>query len=1482
MYDARLHPELASDGKLLMSYNVNSLEHDDNLADARLYRPRFVELAWPPAPPGTGVPAAPTGLTVSARDDTADLSWSAVSGATAYRVYQRDVTGGQTHFARQPAPVTGSSRKLGLLIPGHRYEFRVAAVNAVGEGPAGATVTATPQSTRPVAEAVRDANGPGSIQGSYMVRLKDGAAAPERVAEYARQLVEQVGGTLGAVLPWALRGFVATLSEAQAVNLAAHPDVLDVEQDATVELAGVQNDPPWHLDRIDQRDNNLDQKYTYPNDGAVRAYVVDSGIRGTHADFGGRAATGFNAFDGSANTADCPNGHGTRVASALGGATHGAAKGVTLVPVKVFRCLPNGRTDGPASAVARGIDWAIADANAAGHKPAVINLSLTIKRSKTDLNDVEHSVNSALKAGITVVAAAGNHRDDACGYVPSRRGKDTALINVGATNRHDEGWVGTNRGACVDLFAPGEDIDVADVGSDTAVEIVDGTSFAAPQVAGVAAMVLAAHPGYGPADVEKALLDAATDDVLKLIGTGSPNRLLYVERPPTEAPTGLTATATTDGTINLAWTAVSDPGVHYVVSSRDVTADEDDFRRWPSPVFNATTAVARDLDIGHRYEFRVAAANGAGVGPDSNVASAVATLAKPPAPTGLTARANADGTIHLEWDSLGADVWYWVFQRDVTDREGDFTKLPLPITTTSLDAGYLKHNHEYEYKVSGAHRGGEGPPSAPVRATAKYPPPRPPSGLTATAGDGQVTLRWTASPDPDVWYVVHQRDVTLEEEDFTPLPLPITTCCTMTAGYLANGHKYDFVVTATGKGGESVRSAVVRVVPHMPLPGPVTDLAATARPTGGIKLTWTAPGPNVWFDVYQRNVSAGETDFTKLPLPITTCCEFTAGLLKHNSVYEFRMAATNAAGAGPLSAPVRATAHYDPPPAPRNLRGTAAGDAAIVLNWDAPADGLFYWLYYRDVTAREPTLTRAIYPTDKTEHRVTGLRHGHVYEYAISAENAGGEGPKSNTVQVTAYGGLPAPPSGLTAGAGDSQVTLRWTASPSANVLYTIYQRDATNNGSWQQLPLPTGNTSATVGYLANGTTYEFRVAASNGSGQSEPSNVASARPLPPLPKSPSGLTAAPGDGQVTLRWTGSPTPNVYYWIEYRPVGGAWHRLQYPLSTCCAFTVGYLVNGTTYEFRVLATNLAGDSAPTNVAGARPMPPIPAPPSNLRATPGDMEVRLDWAASPSPNVYYWIDYRPAGGTWQRLQYPVSGCCSFTVGYLTNRTTYEFAVRATNLAGDSAPTNVAGARPMPPIPAAPSNLSASRVDNNTALLTWTASPTPRVLYQIQKRNVSRGGGWTTAMFYVEGTSQRVPYLTAGDLYEFRVQAENLSGIGPSSNVTSLRMSYVLASVTCTDYWFPVGGIPVGWTTVEAGAQGVGAYFNARIKVVRKLYWNDQLYATIENNDWTDGVAAWKVGAKSYNLNDGKWDLHVWAYGQSGALWGYAHDQCFGSRW
>ena len=346
------------------------------------------------------------------------------------------------------------------------------------------------------------------IDGQYIVVLNDGAS-PRSVAAVA-------GVSPRYVYTAALNGFAATLNSGQLNALQHNPNVAYIEQNKPVQASTVQTGATWGLDRIDQRSLPLSTTFTYLNTGVgVNAYIVDTGIRLSHVQFAGRVTSGYDAVDGG--TADDCNGHGTHVAGTVGGTTHGAAKGVSLVAVRVLDCAGSGTTAG----VVAGIDWVTAN-----HvKPAVANMSLGGGASTA----IDDAVRRSVAAGVTQVVAAGNgntggRAQPACNYSPARVPE---AITVSATGSTDGKASYANYGTCVDIFAPGNSIASTWYTSDTALNTISGTSMASPHVAGVAALYLQSNPGATPAAVGSALNAGATLNKVTSAGSGSPNRLLF-------------------------------------------------------------------------------------------------------------------------------------------------------------------------------------------------------------------------------------------------------------------------------------------------------------------------------------------------------------------------------------------------------------------------------------------------------------------------------------------------------------------------------------------------------------------------------------------------------------------------------------------------------------------------------------------------------------------------------------------------------------------------------------------------------------------------------------------------------------------------------------------------------------------------------------------------------------------------------------------
>lgn len=346
----------------------------------------------------------------------------------------------------------------------------------------------------------------------YIVVFKRPAAID--AIRSARAGAQARGGQVHFDYQSVLNGFAATLPAPAVEALQRNPNVERIEPDTTVTAAVTQVGAPWGLDRIDQRALPLDSSYGYTANGSgVKAYIVDSGVRASHTQFGGRVTTGYTAISDGRGTDDCA-GHGTHVAGILGGSTYGVAKAVELVPVRVLGCDGSGFTSG----VIAGIDWVTSNHQAG--QPAVANLSVGSPPSPS----LDTAVANSILDGVTYAVAAGNETANACDASPSRV---DAAITVGATTANDARADYSNFGTCVDLFAPGSSIPSAWFTGDTATNTVSGTSMATPHVAGAAAVYLQANPSAPPSAVRDAIVNSATRNVVTNAMAGSPNRLLY-------------------------------------------------------------------------------------------------------------------------------------------------------------------------------------------------------------------------------------------------------------------------------------------------------------------------------------------------------------------------------------------------------------------------------------------------------------------------------------------------------------------------------------------------------------------------------------------------------------------------------------------------------------------------------------------------------------------------------------------------------------------------------------------------------------------------------------------------------------------------------------------------------------------------------------------------------------------------------------------
>ena len=327
----------------------------------------------------------------------------------------------------------------------------------------------------------------------YIVKLTDEFVAKDDTYDVAAQIIGVAQAEGRKTWP-TFRGFYARIPKDMVDKVRQHPLVAYVEEDRRIEEASAHTKasrlgmdtgvaaPPWYLDRIDEDAYPLDFSYNYDYSGdGVRIYVIDSGIRDTHEDFGSRATTSFQAdLDWDPPFGDC-RGHGTQVASAAAGTDYGVAKNATVIGVRIKGCSSWYYLGD----LVDGMEWVASNRIL----PAVANISLP----GVDLPFLESPSDAAadlIDAGVVVVKSAGNDNQAACGAAQMHSVTSVLVVGALAVGTTDSKASFSNYGSCVDLYAPGDAMTLADKDSDSDSAFVSGTSFAAPLVAGAAAMYL--------------------------------------------------------------------------------------------------------------------------------------------------------------------------------------------------------------------------------------------------------------------------------------------------------------------------------------------------------------------------------------------------------------------------------------------------------------------------------------------------------------------------------------------------------------------------------------------------------------------------------------------------------------------------------------------------------------------------------------------------------------------------------------------------------------------------------------------------------------------------------------------------------------------------------------------------------------------------------------------------------------------------------
>ena len=885
--------------------------------------------------------------------------------------------------------------------------------------------------------------------------------------------------------------------------------------------------------------------------------------------------------------------------------------------------------------------------------------------------------------------------------------------------------------------------------------------------------------GYTVADLANDVEHVFRIRALNASGYGAESDGLAVTpRPAPAKPSGLRAVAG-NTQVRLVWTDPNDNSIdrwQYSVKTAGSHGSWTDISGSGAATVRHTVT---DLGNNTVHFFRIRAVNGSGAGPESDEASATPRAAAPARPTGFRARAG-DGEVVLKWndpDDSSIEGWQYKSKEENGDYKDEWNNIPgSGAKTVQHTVTGLENGKTYVFKIravneTNGYESGERP------ATPRSLRPGAPTGLIAAAGDRRVALIWNDPEDATITGWQYSVKTTGDFGEWVDIPDSAAATTAYTVTGIDNGARYGFKLRAVNERGGGAESGQVFATPT----------AAPARPTGfeaapgdrQVRLDWNDPDdPTVTGWQYSYRTTGRYGPWIDIPGSHAGTTGHTVTGLDNGTPHIFRIRAVNNSGNGVES--IEAVATPVPVPAKPTGLTAAPGDGQVVLTWDDPSDPtIASWEYNLRQAggAFEEHWTHILGSTAATtSYTVIDLENGISHALKLRAVNASGQGAESDEAAATPLP-VPARPTGVTATPGDGQVRLNWDDPNDPTVTGWQYSYRTTGSpGPWIDIPgSHAGTTGHTVTGLDNDTPHIFRIRALNTSGSGVASGEAAAAPVP-VPAKPRGLTAAPGDGQVVLTWDDPSDMTITGW-EYnlRQAGGAfeehWTHILGSSAATTRYSVIGLETGVSYAFKVRAVSNSGVGAESEEANVI-LPPVPAKPPGVTATPGDGQVFLEWAALDDLTVTGWqYSYRTTGGYGRWFDIPDSNAAatSHRVTGLDNRIPHTFRVRAVNSSGHGVESDETTVVPFA-VPAKPTGFTATP-GSGQVLLEWNDLDDPTITawqYNQRRLDGEYEEEWTNILGSTAATTKyTVTGLDAGVSYGFKVRALSMSGIGAESD-------------------------------------------------------------------------------------------------------------------
>ncbi len=841
-----------------------------------------------------------------------------------------------------------------------------------------------------------------------------------------------------------------------------------------------------------------------------------------------------------------------------------------------------------------------------------------------------------------------------------------------------------------------------------------------------------------------------------------------------DPPSGLSASPS-DAQVTISFTAGNSNGA--AITNYAYSTDGTNYTIL-NPADATSPITITGLTNGATYSIRLKAINSVGQSPASSAVS-VTLPNVPDAPTGLSASAgNGSATISFTpGNSNGASITNYAYSTDGTN----YTALNPADPTSPINISGLNNGTTYSIRLKAINSLGYGPASAAVSVTPSLPVSAPdaPTGLSASSGDGQVTISFTAGNNNGA--AITNYAYSTDGTNYTTLnPADATSPITITG--LTNGTTYSIRLKAINSAGQSPASSAVSVAPTASVSAPDAPTGLSATPGDReVTISFTAGNGN-GATITNYAYSLDGSSFSNLN-PADAMSPITITGLTNGTTYSIRLKAINSAGQSPASSAISVTLP-NVPDAPTGLSASAGNNRVTISFTEGNSNGAAITNYAYSLNGSSYT---NLSPADATSPiTITGLTNGTTYSIRLKAINFAGQSPASSAISATPRS-APDAPTGLSASSGDGEVTISFNAGNSNGASITNYAYNTTGSelNAYRELNPADASSPVTITGLTNGKTYSIRLKAINSVGQSPASNTVSAAPTSSVstPDAPTGLLATPGDREVTISFTagngnGATITNYAYSLN----GSSYNNLS-PADATSPITITGLINGTTYSIRLKAINSEGQSPASSAVSVTPAPVVSVPdaPTGLSASPGDGEVTISFTEGSSngaaiTNYAYSLD----GSGYNNLS-PADATSPITITGLTNGTTYSIRLKAINSEGQSPASSTVSVTPeaLVKVPDAPTRLKASFGDGEVTI-SFTAGNDNGAT--ITNYSYSTGDTYYTPLNPEDSTSPiTITGLTNDVTYTITLKAINSVGESIPSNpvyVTPNQVGFVPA--------------------------------------------------------------------------------------------------------